>query len=110
MIKHGFSPEHGFGVAAVLPFVLPLCSSASDRLLCGYNCHSYTLLWLRLCSALYGCILLPPPPDSDRSAAARGVLTMALPTLHRTREAAMTLLREGHVEYPAMLTYAKVRV
>ena len=51
-----------------------------------------------------------PPPDSDRSAAARGVLTMALPTLHRTREAAMTLLREGHVEYPAMLTYAKVRV
>ena len=26
VIKHGFSPEHGFGVAAVLPFVLPLCS------------------------------------------------------------------------------------
>ena len=31
VIKHGFSPEHGFGVAAVLPFVLPLCSSASDK-------------------------------------------------------------------------------
>ena len=43
MIKHGFSPEHGFGVAAVLPFVLPLCSSASDRLLCGHVCHGYFL-------------------------------------------------------------------
>ena len=66
---------------------------------CGY---AYALHYM----AVYCC----PPPDSDRSAAARGVLTMALPTLHRTREAAMTLLREGHVEYPAMLTYAKVRV
>ena len=43
VIKHGFSPEHGFGVAAVLPFVLPLCSSASDRLLCGHVCHGYFL-------------------------------------------------------------------
>ena len=53
VIKHGFSPEHGFGVAAVLPFVLPLCSSASDRLL--WPCMPWLLLtlWLYLLWLLY---------------------------------------------------------
>lgn len=49
------SAPQGFGVAAVLPFVLPLCSSASDK----------------------------------------------------TREAALSLLREAYIANPAMLTYAK---
>ena len=48
VIKHGFSPEHGFGVAAVLPFVLPLCSSASDRLLWPWMPWLLLTLWLYL--------------------------------------------------------------
>ena len=112
MIKHGFSPEHGFGVAAVLPFVLPLCSSASDRLLCGYNCHSYTLLWLRLCSALYGCILLPPPRLRQKRRCERRAYYGFTHTTQDARGRDDAIARGPHVEYPAMLTYryAKVRV
>ncbi len=37
-------------------------------------------------------------------------IPLCSPASDRTREAAMALLREAYVEYPAMLAYAKVRV